>query len=117
MKNSKVKTVVNRLFLLLALLAAAGNAAAVSEYNKAIASVGVGVNLNPLLTGNLKPAEKLTTDCLYGVLYFDVGSAVGKAMYSTLLTARAGGKKLARIDYFQNGSWQVCTLTYVELAD
>lgn len=106
-----------KLFLLLTMLGAAGNAFAVSEYNKTIASLGVGVNLNPLLTGNLKPAEKLTTDCLYGVLYFDVGSEIGKAMYSTLLTAKAGGRKLARIDYFQNSNGQVCTLTYVELAE
>ncbi len=108
----------NKQILLFFLLVTASiNSFAITEYNKSVATIGVGVNLNASLSGNFKPVEKLTTNCLYNVLYFDATSDIGKAIYSTLLMAKAGRKKLSRIDYFQAQNGQICTLTYVEIAN
>ncbi len=101
----------------LLLMLFSGSAQAVTEYDQAVNSVGVGLNLNPVLTGNFKPANKLSSDCPYGMIYFDATSDIGKAMYSTLLMAKAGNKKLSRIDYFQPGEGLFCTLSYVEVAE
>jgi len=104
------------ILLTLLILLTSMTAQAITETDKSIASIGVGTSIDPLLGANIKPAEPLSSDCLYGLLYFDINSASGKAMYSTLLMAVAGAKKLSRIDYFQNKHTGVCILTYTEIS-
>ena len=39
------------------------------------------------------------TQCLYGIMYLDLSKESGKAQFSMLLTAKASGQKVVRIDY------------------
>ncbi len=106
----------NILYTMLLLLGSS-EAIAVTDYDKTIHAIGIGLNPNPLLSGSFRTAEKLAIDCPYETIYFDVSSNSGKAMYSTILMAKAGKYKLSRIDYFLTADGRYCSLNYVEVTD
>lgn len=43
------------------------------------------------------------SQCLYGIMYLDLGKDSGKAQFSMLLSAKASGQKIVRIDYSVDG--------------
>lgn len=56
----------------------------------------------------------LTLSCNWGALYLDITTDKGKAILSVLLTARAAGIQLSRVDYAMDGSG-LCTIDLVEI--
>jgi hypothetical protein len=56
----------------------------------------------------------LTLSCNWGALYLDITTDKGKAILSVLLTARAAGIQLSRVDYTMDGSG-LCTIDLVEI--
>jgi len=64
--------------------------------------------------GYFRIAENLLVNCKYNVIYFDISSDFGKAAYSTLLAAKASGKKLSRISYTQDPGSERCNLDLLE---
>ena len=101
---------------LVVLLFANGAArATVTDFNRTINQVGTE------LSGTTNRAyfsvnEALSSNCAFGIIYFDLAADWGKAAYATLLTARAAGNLLSRIDYNQpGGAGTACYLSLVEL--
>ena len=91
---------------------ASGNASAwtVDESNNTV--VAVGSHLPN--TGYANFAEGIHANCIYRLVYFDLNTAVGKAMMATLLAARTSGLKV-RIGYTPPVSTGVCNLEMVNL--
>lgn len=65
-------------------------------------------------TGFLQIAEALPATCTNSVLYFDLATPLGKAMYTTLALAKATGQKV-RLGYTPPASLGICTLELVAL--
>jgi hypothetical protein len=98
-------------FLAFALLAGISSApaGATIEYTKTIDHMGVQfTNLYVHFT------TAFSVSCLYGNLYLDITTDKGKAILSVLLTARAAGIQLSRVDYTMDGNG-VCTIDLVEI--
>ncbi|CCN48808.1 conserved hypothetical protein [Vibrio nigripulchritudo MADA3029] len=47
--------------------------------------------------------------CKWGIMYIDLSTEAGKAMFSQVLTAKSAGFKVVRIDYTKSG--ELCTAT------
>jgi hypothetical protein len=101
-----------RLILFVGALFAAnlsGPANATSELSKTIDHMGVQfTNLYVRFT------TPFTQSCSYGNLYLDITTDKGKAILSVLLTARAAGIQLSRVDYTMDGNG-LCTIDLVEI--
>ena len=100
-----------------ALLFFSVNLFAETQSNVTIRSIGISTNVDSSITGNFTIVDKLSVSCPYEKIYFNINTDVGKAMYSTILTAKTTEKKLAQIDYFFSPSRRACLLRYVEIAD
>lgn len=101
----------------LALLFASANLVAETQSNVTIRSIGISTNVDSSITGNFTVVDKLTTNCPYEKIHFNINTDVGKAMYSTILTAKTTKKTLSQIDYFFSPGKRACLLRYVEIAD
>lgn len=56
--------------------------------------------------------EGVSSNCMNGALYFDVSTALGRAMLATMLTARASSEKI-RVAYDSPPAAGACTLKLV----
>ena len=79
-----------------------------TEYNKTVTFVGVQGN-----GGYVSFTVAPTANCNYNNIYFDITTDAGKAYLSILLTARAEGKPLGRIDYTISSG--MCNLSLAQL--
>jgi hypothetical protein len=96
--------------ILMATLATTFSANATEETNKTIEKLGVqGNNIYFMV------AEGIQTTCKWGYIYADHTNSFGKTAYSTLLMAKASGKRLSRFVYTQTANGEQCTLTLVEV--
>ena len=43
-------------------------------------------------------------ECKWGIMYIDLSTEAGKAMFSQVLTAKTAGFKIVRIDYSKTGA-------------
>ncbi|MBD1557666.1 hypothetical protein HC752_12055 [Vibrio sp. S9_S30] len=46
-------------------------------------------------------------ECKWGIMYIDLSTEAGKAIFSQVLTAKTAGFKIVRIDYSKSG--ELCT--------
>ncbi len=58
--------------------------------------------------------DGLSTNCKFGIVYFDLNNDFGRAAYANILASQTGGRKLSRFDYSQSTSDQTCVLSLVE---
>jgi len=100
-----------------ALLSISANLSAETLSNVTVRSIGISTNVDSSVTGNFTVVDKLSINCPYERIHFNINSDVGKAMYSTILTAKTTEKKLSKIDYFFSPGKRACLLRYVEIAD
>jgi len=101
----------------LALLSCSVNLFAETQSNVTIRSIGISTNVDSSVTGNFTMVDKLLVNCPNEKIYFNINTDVGKAMYSTILTAKTSKKKLSQIDYSFSPGRRACLLRYVEIAD
>jgi hypothetical protein len=80
------------------------------EGPRTVAQVGV----HPVNIGFLVLAEGVHGNCLNGVLYYDVSTPMGKAMYAVLVAAKSTGQKV-RVGYDAPTSPAVCNLLLASL--
>lgn len=101
---------ISRLLRLCALLTAvfAVPAQATSETNKTIAHVGVQ-GAQGYVTLTTAPSA----GCTFANVYFSLTSDAGKGYLSMLLSARAGGRAISRIDYTKAADG-TCTIDLLE---
>lgn len=102
--------VYRRLITVLLIAATAADASATTDLTKTVDKLGVqGAN------AYFSTVEGLSLSCEWGDVYItDITSDFGKTAYATLLTAKATGRKLSRIDYVQNSD-TTCSLQLVEI--
>ena len=61
--------------------------------------------------------EGFSQNCKWGNIYLNISTHFGKAAYANILSAKASGKKLSRIDYSQSADGEQCNLSLVEVRD
>jgi hypothetical protein len=82
------------------------------ESPRTVSQIGSHAGAN----GFLSLAEGLPASCLYGHLYFDVSTALGKAMFATLTVAKSTGQKV-RVGYTVPAAPGTCTLEMASLVN
>lgn len=82
-------------------------ACATTQSNMALVHLGAQGNL-----AYVNFTTILTDTCSWGNLYMDLATDAGRAAYSMLLTARASGKALSRVDYHSSAG--TCFVDLVE---
>ena len=104
--------------LLLAIGAAAPVFAATTadENNKTLVGVGSqvqGTGTSQTTMAYFYVAETWTLPCSNNVMYIDLSNSAGKAMYATILEAKATGTQIYRVYYGISGT--TCTATLIEV--
>lgn len=66
---------------------------------------------------NVPEAPASARGCANAWYYVDLSTTSGRLIYSTLLTAQASSRKLARIDWASSGSPVLCYVSLVQLLD
>ena len=58
------------------------------------------------------PRDDVSSQCLFGVIYINLGTQAGRAQLSLVMQAKAQGLRVARVDYVKqpNGSCHVTGL-------
>lgn len=90
------------------------------DYN-GMTITGVGASLDGVAFFNVAeyPAESPAKGCLYGLYYVKLDTPGGRAVYATLLQARAMNKKLVRFDWIriEEPIRNICYINLVLLQD
>jgi len=82
------------------------------ESPRTVVSVGAHAGAHAGNTGFLIIAEAVHQNCIWGSLYFDVSTPLGRSMLAVLVTAKSTGQKV-RIAYTAPSATGNC---YLELA-
>lgn len=89
-------------------------ASAATDSNKTVVALGVQGG-STYAVAYFSAAEGFSVSgCNSGLIYIDVTNNFGKAAYADILMAKTTGRKLARIDYAQDGNG-TCYLSLVEV--
>jgi propanediol dehydratase small subunit len=108
--HAGVRTALARAASLLWLgLMAGAPAFADTETNKTIDRIGVSGNLAYFTT-----IEGLAVPCASAAMQIDLGTPAGRALYATVLTAKATNRKLSRIDFSVDAGTGACIVTLAE---
>jgi hypothetical protein len=90
-------------------LMAGAPAFADTETNKTIDRIGVSGNLAYFTT-----VEGFAAPCASAAMQIDLGTPAGRALYATVLTAKATNRKLSRIDFSVDAGSGACIVTLAE---
>jgi hypothetical protein len=80
-----------------------------TETNKTIDRVGVSGNL-----AYFTAVEGFAAACDSEAMQVDLGTPAGRALYATVLTAKATNRKLSRIDFSVDAATGACVVTLAE---
>lgn len=81
-----------------------------TDYTKTVDKLGIQNG-----TVYFSVVETLGLACQYNVIYFNSDTTFGKSAWNVLLAAKFTGRALSRIDYTQDPTTHICTLTLVEM--
>ena len=86
------------------------NALTVDESNKTVVQIGSQAST----IGYVAFSDGVNKNCVWGGLYFDVSTPLGKSFLATLIVAKTTGQKV-RVGYTAPSSVGVCNLELVIL--